>query len=170
MLSSRSRRHVDPMSMMSRGLRDLTKTFGRSSITHLAIRHSSVNGTMDAWTKVFQTFTLLEELVIGSGSHVVVENIFLGLHAASRTEPDSTIACPKLTTVDIQGRETVEGYDAMCLCFRDRRDSGVVLTTLDLRKFELLTDLHPLTRLGFHSDLGKSVKCVIPRPTDSELE
>ncbi|PIL34687.1 hypothetical protein GSI_03467 [Ganoderma sinense ZZ0214-1] len=122
---------------MAQGLDDLINSFGRSPLTRLNVDGDHRYGTVDAWTRVFQTFPLLEILDVSGEPDVSVETVFVGLHAASviapQTDEGLTIACPKLKTVNVEGAQgTVEMYEAMLDCFRYRAEKEVVLETLNL--------------------------------------
>ena len=128
-----------PGPFTAQGLDDLVYTFARSPLTSLVIQGDRAYGTVAAWSKVFRTFPLLEELeVCGHPAAFDPAVVFRGLHATSSgPHADSTVACPNLKYVHPQGIGTVETYDAMRECFRWRGDRGVVLKVLDL---EVLRD------------------------------
>ena len=131
---------------MAQGLNDLVNAFGRSPLTRLNVDGDHRCGTVDAWARVFLAFPSLEMLDVSGEPHVSVETVFLGLHAASspssshtgvettETEGGATgdLACPKLKTVNVEGKGTVEAYEAMLDCLRYRTEKGGVLETLNL--------------------------------------
>ncbi|KAI1793632.1 hypothetical protein LXA43DRAFT_1081217 [Ganoderma leucocontextum] len=121
---------------------DLVELFGRSPVTSLSIADVHPD-TVAAWATVFRTFPLLERLSIqagwGTGCAVGLKNVFLGLHAASTADPDSsTVACPNLAHVSVRAvnMQITKVYGALRTCFRFRGDKGVVLSEL---KLEFLT-------------------------------
>ncbi|KAI1793639.1 hypothetical protein LXA43DRAFT_198580 [Ganoderma leucocontextum] len=178
MLTTSGRRGWD--CFMGQGLDDLVNAFGRSPLTRLNVEGDHRHATLDAWTRVFQTFPLLEVLDVRSGEpdvqsgepdvqsgepdvqsgepDVSVETVFLGLHAASiattQTDPGSSVACPNLKTVNVEGRETVETYEAMLDCFRYRAEKEVsALETLNLGFVLHPDDVPSDVRRGYIKDL-----------------
>ena len=143
---------------MARGVGDLAQCFGGSPLTVLdlgAEDHSSA--TVALWEGVFQTFSLLEVLIVGRGPTAELSNVFRGLHAASHA--DSPVACLNLTRVSAEGLGTVATYEAMGECFRHRADRGARLEVLDLSMHND-NNLTSEERSRFVEDLRKVVGLV----------
>ncbi|KAI1793619.1 hypothetical protein LXA43DRAFT_197487 [Ganoderma leucocontextum] len=116
---------------------DLVESLGRSPVTSLSVVNVYPD-TVAAWAAVFRTFPLLERLSIrapgiGCEYAVGIQNIFLGLHAASTTGPGPpAVACPNLRHVSVDGSGSPAVYEAICTCIGHRGGRGVVLGQLDL--------------------------------------
>lgn len=122
----------------------------------------------EAWEQVFRSFPRLEELILFGDCLAArdVTDIFRGLHAASSTSLGdasgevTTIACPGLRDICVQGTSTVETYEAMWECFRYRADRGVVLESLNLESLVGCADVPSPLRCGFARDISATVKAV----------
>ncbi|TBU43724.1 hypothetical protein BD309DRAFT_1000940 [Dichomitus squalens] len=107
---------------LTKVLYDLVGACGRSPLKYLAVRANHRHGTTAAWTTVFRTFPLLEELCIsgktdyGFVSSGSMQTVFRGLHAAS--------------IIDVKEKGTEAAYVAMCNCLRYRAEKGAVLEEL----------------------------------------
>ena len=147
---------------MGQGLDDLIHAFGPSPLRRLCVSGDRGHGTTDAWERVFRAFPLLEELIVLRERHNThdVSDVFLGLHAASAVHADSTVACPSLRDIRVEGPSTVATYEAMRDCFRYRADRGVVLETLDLEASVGWADVPSPLRHGFVKDICAVVKVV----------
>ncbi len=148
---------------MAQGLDDLIISFGQSPITHLNVDGDHTYGTVDAWARVFETFHLLQALNVSGGPDVSVETVFLGLHAASsaltpRGSARSSVACPNLKTINVEGMGAVETYKAMVECFRYRAEKDVApLETLNLGFTANAEDAPSDVRRGYINDLREVV-------------
>ncbi|KAM5545608.1 hypothetical protein V8D89_000646 [Ganoderma adspersum] len=147
---------------MAQGLDDLVNAFGRAPLTRLNVDGDHRYGTVDAWARVFLTFPRLEMLDVSGEPDVSVETVFLGLHAASTTTTQEDgglagLACPKLKTVNVEGKGTVEAYEAMLDCFRYRAEKDVVLETLNLGFATHADDAPSDVRRAYVKDLREVV-------------
>ncbi|KAI1793623.1 hypothetical protein LXA43DRAFT_197635 [Ganoderma leucocontextum] len=125
----------------SRGsVSDLIEVFGRCPVTSLSVNQIRPDAVA-LWTNVFCTFPLLERLDVSGYCEddcgPAIENVFLGLHAASTADSASSlVACPNLRHVRAQGVGTTAVYEAIRTCVRYRGDKGVVLVELELDLFD----------------------------------
>ena len=142
-------------------VRELAGVLGRAPVTALEIVdvHTDV---VESWAAVFRAFPRLERLSVRGKPHCWnvrcargIENVFLGLHAASEPDsepttggPDSdasalALACPNLRHVSVDGWGTAEVYVAIRTCIEYRAGRGAVLGQLDLNVFRRNTDASP---------------------------
>ncbi|PIL34659.1 hypothetical protein GSI_03439 [Ganoderma sinense ZZ0214-1] len=149
---------------MAQCLRDLVECFGASPLTHLDLLWDHSSSDAADWERVFRTFPLLEELIVGSAQYYEAAKVFVGLHAASsEARVDSlVIACPNLRQVSLGGVDAVATYEAMRECLQDRADRGARLQVLDLSMVfnKDLTSETNQTICGFVEDLRQAVQCV----------
>ena len=107
---------------------------------------------------LFQTFSLLEMLVVRGEPSTELSKVFRGLHAASHADA-LPVACLKLKSVWAEGLGTVATYEAMRECFQHRADRGARLDVLDL-SIHNDKDLTSEERSRFVEDLRKVVGLV----------
>ena len=126
-------------------VRELVEFLGRSPLTSLTIA-GVYPDAVASWAEVFRTFPLLERLSVDSPwgrDHALgLENMFLGLHAASTTTSPGILeapglACPNLKDITVYGYGNTSAYEAICACVAYRRGRGVVLERLDLNLFRM---------------------------------
>ncbi|KAI1793634.1 hypothetical protein LXA43DRAFT_198509 [Ganoderma leucocontextum] len=127
-------------------VQELVEFLGRSPVTSLSIVdvHPDAVAT---WAGVFRTFPLLERLSVlstwGRDRALGLENVFLGLHAASTTTTGPGLpaalglACPNLKHISVDGFGSTPVYEAIRTCIGYRRGRGVVLERLDLNRLGL---------------------------------
>ena len=118
-------------------------------------------------------FFLLERLSIYSNKnksvpHGPMENVFLGLHAASVDSPvPKPVTCPNLQIVEVEGERTEAAYAALRECFLNCADHGAVLQELDLRSLRSANDLSAAVVRGYVDILTKDVGHVHSAPDES---
>ena len=158
---------------MAHGLNDLAECFTGSPLTCLELSGDHSCATVAAWKRVFRTFPLLEELVVGPGRYSELSKVFLGLHVASyddRSEYTPAVACPNLRLVWAGGVGTEGTYAALRECFCYRADKGSRLGVLDLSMLFEGEELTLEQRCGYVEDLRQAVECVLVENNRSDEE
>ncbi len=133
-------------------VRELVEVVGHSPVTSLSVDNVYPDAVA-SWARVFRGFPLLERLSVNGNCGGLdrargMENLFLGLHAASTTGPgpgaQTTLACPNLRRVSVYGAGSTAVYEAISTCIGYRGvGRGVVLDELELTLFRNGLDLSP---------------------------
>ncbi|KAM5545617.1 hypothetical protein V8D89_000655 [Ganoderma adspersum] len=128
-------------------VRELVGVLGHETVTALEVEDVYPDA-VESWAEVFRAFPRLERLSVCGprprwhGISAGIENVFLGLHAASHSDSDSEgegegvlapgLACPNLLHVSVECEGRTALYEAIRTCVRYRSGRGVVLGQLDL--------------------------------------